>query len=355
MRLFKFLLFLLLIVVAYFLLWPTPVQPEAWTPDPIPALEGKFAPSLETNKLDHIFQGACPGCEDIAVSPAGTIYGGGKDGTIYQFDGLSAQSGQSLASTGGRPLGLHLDQNDQLWVCDAEVGLLKIGANGAVQTMASGYKGKRFRFTNDLDIGKDGTVYFTNASDKYGVDQYKFDIIEHRPRGSFYAFHPEDQSLELICQDLYFANGVALSPDEDFALVCETSNYAVRKVYLLGQKRGTSEITMQNLPGYPDGISRGTNGIYWLPIISPRKAYLEQVFPYPMAGKMISRLPNFLQPAPDRFNMILGINEQGDIIHSIQMDRPPFAAIASVQEAYGQLFLGSLEDNGIGKIGVPVK
>jgi len=300
-----------------------------------------------------LYPGACPGCEDVAVDAGGIIYGGSADGSIRQFRSLNDSQGEVMVNTGGRPLGLHFDPDDNLWVCDADRGLLKLTREGGIFPMATAYQGERFRFTNDLDIGRSGTVYFTVTSNKYGIDQYKFDILEHRPRGQFFALSPSGKSPTLLADDLYFANGVAVDTEEQFALVCETSNYQVRKIWLNGPKSGESEVLLDNLPGYPDGISRGSNGIFWLTLISPRKPLLEKYMSQPLVLKMVSKLPAALRPAPGRFLHILGINAEGKIIHNIQQTTPDFAQVSSVQEAYGQLFLGSLSENGVGRIAVP--
>lgn len=344
---------LLALLAAYLLLWPTPVQPSAWTPPAIPERSGDQAPTLQPQQIDLLFPGLCPGCEDVAVSAGGTIYGSSADGTIYVFRALSAERAEVFAQTGGRPLGMHFDAAENLWVCDSKRGLLKISPEGGVQTMATELNGQRFQFANDLDISLDGQVYFTDASDKYGIDRYKFDILEHRPRGRFFRYTPEGQKLELIADSLYFANGVALSGDDNYALIAETSQYQVRKIWLKGPQKGKTEVILSNLPGYPDGISRGSNGVYWLTLISPRKPLLEKLMPQPILTKMISRLPEALLPKPGRFVHLLGINREGKIIHNIQVEHPNFAQISSVQEAYGQLFLGSLVESGIGRLPVP--
>jgi len=355
MKWFKFFFLLLLLLAAYLTLWPTNVDPVGWTPDPIPELEGDLAPNEALSKVTYLFRGLCIGCEDVAISADGAFFGGSEDGNIYAFRSLSAKKGDLFAHTGGRPLGMHFDAQENLWVCDATKGLLKVSPEGGVMTMATEHQGKRFKFTNDLDIGRDGKVYFTDTSDKYSSHNYKFDILEHRPRGRFMVYDPKGQQLELLADDLYFANGVALAPDESFALVCETTHYRVRKIWLSGPKKGQSEFILENLPGYPDGISQGGNNVFWLTLISPRKGYLEQLLPKPFLTKMISRLPNFLQPAPTRYGMVLGIDQNGKIIHNLQSSKPNFAQISSVQETYGQLFFGSLGETGIGRIPVPQK
>lgn len=346
----KWLFLLLILLVTYLLLWPTPVEPVAWVPESIPKVD---EPSYRPAIISRIYDGACPACEDVAVDAGGIIYGGSEDGSIRRFRSLNDSQGEVMVNTGGRPLGLQFDLQDNLWVCDAERGLLKISHEGGIFPMATAYQGSPFLFTNDLDIGGSGTVYFTVSSDKFGLDQYKFDLMEHRPRGRLFALPPSGKSPVLLADKLYFANGVALDAEEQFVLICETGNFQIRKVWLSGPKAGQSEVLLTNLPGYPDGISRGSNGVFWLSLISPRKPLLEKLMPRSQLIKMLAKLPAFLHPSPGRFLHILGINAQGEILHNIQQPSPDFSQISSVQEAYGQLFLGSLSENGIGRLEVP--
>lgn len=48
---------------------------------------------------------------------------------------------------------------------------------------------------------------------------------------------------------LWFANGVAVSPDQTFVVVAETARYRLQKYYLAGPKKGKSEVFVAGLPG----------------------------------------------------------------------------------------------------------
>ena len=41
-----------------------------------------------------------------------------------------------------------------------------------------------------------------------------------------------------------------------------------------------SEIFIDNLPGFPDGISSNGGGVYWLALVSPRNALIDQLEQY---------------------------------------------------------------------------
>jgi sugar lactone lactonase YvrE len=336
----------LLLLLVWLFFYPVPIDPAAWTPPPNPGLSGPFAPnSYLDEKLEYRFAGQCAQCEDVAIDKQGRIHGGASDGKIIRFDG---ESRVDFADTGGRPLGLDFDPHGNLIVADAEKGLLSIDSAGEIKVLSVEHDGLRFAFADDLEVGPDGIIYFSDASWKFSVADYKLDLMEHRPYGRLLAYDPSKGKTTLLLDSLYFANGVAVDPQARFVLVNETGAYRVRRYWLAGERSGQSDILIDNLPGFPDGISRGSDGIFWVAIISRRDAMLDWIMPRPWSRRVIARLPDFMQPAPERFAFVLGINAQGEVVYNLQGPSGKFAQISSVQEHEGLLYLGSLAENGIG-------
>ena len=66
------------------------------------------------------------------------------------------------------------------------------------------------------------------------------------------------------------------------------------------------------------------------------------------------RLPEWLQPSPDRHGFILGIDGNGKVIHNLQYLSPDsFSPITSAEEKGGFLYLGSLTYPGFARISAP--
>lgn len=78
------------------------------------------------------------------------------------------------------------------------------------------------RFADDAIEGWDGSVYFSDASTKFGLDAWAFDMFEAKPHGRLLKYNPFTNKTLLLLADLAFPNGVALSPAQDYLLVCET-------------------------------------------------------------------------------------------------------------------------------------
>jgi len=63
---------------------------------------------------------------------------------------------------------------------------------------------------------KNGTIYFTDASDKFPVKDYLLDMIEARPHGRLMRYDPVSGKVTVLLSGLHFANGVALSKERGF-------------------------------------------------------------------------------------------------------------------------------------------
>ena len=346
------LLGLILIALGYLLFFPVQVEPTTWRPPRTPVLEGKYEVNEQLSRLLVLYDGQCEACEDVAVDSQGRLYGSSANGDIIRFDG-SKEDPQVIVNTGGRPLGMHFDFLGNLLVADADKGLLSIDPRGEIETLATSYADLDFGITDDVEVGRDGKIYFSDASYKFSLHDYKLDLLEHRPNGRLLEYDAERKETRLLLDDLYFANGVAVAADQSFVLVVETGAYRVRRYWLTGRKAGQNDVFIQNLPGFPDGISSGSDGIFWLTLVSPRNPKLDGLMEKPFQRKIIARLPNSLQPAAERYGFVLGINERAQIIYNLQDPKGKFAQITNVQEFEGQLYLGSLTDNGIGTIQRP--
>ena len=148
----------------------------------------------------------------------------------------------------------------------------------------------------------------------------------------------------MLLGNLYFANGIALSKNEDFVLVNETGRYRITRYWLKGEKAGTSDIFIDNLPGFPDGVSANRNGIFWLAIPSPRNPAMDNAHPSPWLKGVISKLPTFMQPSAILQGTVIGLNERGEVVRTLHdQDGDKVFMITSAEQVGDTLYLGSLE------------
>jgi hypothetical protein len=106
---------------------------------------------------------------------------------------------------------------------------------------------------------------------------------------------------------------------------------------------------IDNLPGFPDGISANSSGKFWLALVTPRQAVFDRVLPRPFLRKIIFRLPKFFQPAPERYSFVVALDSQGKVVDNLQNGSSDcYAQIANVVERDGKLYLGSIGEDTIG-------
>jgi sugar lactone lactonase YvrE len=334
--------------LAYLFFFPVPITPAAWTPPAAPTLTGQYERNTRLSPVEKLSLGDGHKPEDVALDAQGRIYAGLEDGRIMQLQPDGTQP-RLFANTGGRPLGMVVDRAGNLIVADAIKGLISINPGGEIKVLATEADGVKFGCLNDLDIGADGTIYFTEASYKYPMSQFASDVLEHQPNGRLMAFDPQTQKPRTLLRGIYFANGVAVSPDQTFVLVAETGKYRIRRYWLKDPKQGMDDTFIDNLPGFPDGISSNGSDKFWLALVTPRQALFDKLLPHPFLRKVVFRLPKALQPAPERYSFVIALDSQGRVVQNLQNGSSDcYAQIANVVERNGKLYFGSIGEDTVG-------
>ncbi|MEO1436136.1 MAG: SMP-30/gluconolactonase/LRE family protein, partial [Bacteroidota bacterium] len=195
-----------------------------------------------------------------------------------------------------------------------------------------------------------GKYYFSDASSKWDFHHFIHDLMEGVAYGRLLVYNPATQQTDLLMDSLFFANGVALNAAADFVLVNETAQYRIRKYWLKGPKAGTHEVFAENLPGFPDGISRGSDGVFWVAFPTPRKADLDGMMSKPFLKKIIMRLPQSMHPAAERYGFAAGFDAEGSVVYNLQDPEGALSQITSVQERGNALYFGSLVEPAFGRL-----
>lgn len=337
---------LFLFALAYLLFWPVAIEPVAWQPPYAPQLRDDYAPNERLAALQRWSLVDAKGPEAVAVDVDGRVYTGVEDGRILRFSADGKQR-EVFAKLATRPLGMQFDGDGNLIVCGNSAGLLAVGKDGVARVLTDKVQGVAFKSLNELDIAADGTVYFSETSTRWPIEQYRNVLFEHQPDGRLLAYEPKTQQTRVVLKGLYFANGVAVSADQSFVLVAETGAYRIRRVWLTGAKKGSDDIFADNLPGFPDNLSATADGRFWVAFPTPRNGLLDRIMPHPLARKMIFRLPESWQPAPARYGFIVAYDKNGRVVANLQDTSGSYSQITSVWERNGRLYLGSLAEDAL--------
>jgi sugar lactone lactonase YvrE len=336
--------------LAYLLAWPTGMDPVAWTPPPAPALEGVYAPNDKLKGIKRFAEGVGHGPEAVFLDDERNVYTGYHDGRLLMFSPTGTLV--HAANTGGRPLGLTLAHDGGLLIADAKKGLLHYDGKD-VRVLATEADGVPFGFTDDVDVARAvKKAYFSDASHKFGYGKHMVDILEHGANGRLLEYDFETKQTKVLMKGLHFANGVAVGPDDAYVLVNETSAYRVLRYWLTGEKAGTHEVFIDNLPGFPDNVTFNGRDTFWVAIFAPRDALLDRMLPgNAYLRTVVAKLPKFLQPQPKKHSFALGLDLDGKVVANLQYaGDDAYAPITSVREHFGMLYFGSLTYPAIGRL-----
>jgi sugar lactone lactonase YvrE len=310
-----------------------PIDPVVWQPPAAPDRARRSRSSRPLPRLT-LLDVVGRGPEDVLLDAAGRLITGVADGRILRLapDGRLVEV---LADTGGRPLGLEWLPGGDLLVCDARRGLLRVApSTGAVETLAEG-----FAFCNNATVAADGTIYFTDSTDRLGIDDWKGEILQHSGSGRLLRRGLGAETTVLL-EGLEFANGVALSADQSFLVVAETSAYRLTRWSVAD---GTSSVFVDNLPGFPDNVSLGSDGLFWVALASGRDALLDRLLPKaPALRKAVWALPSRLQPREAHTIWVQAYDPSGQLVHDLQAPGDRFGVVTGVREVGGRVVLGSL-------------
>lgn len=351
MKWFAGLLLVVFIGLGGFLLAESPVDSAAWNPPEPPPMTGRLAPNEQLESAGLLARGKVYGPEDTTVDANGVIHTGTQDGWIVRVwpDGRV----EDWLNTEGRPLGMVFDHDGNLIVADAWKGLLSIAPDKTITVLAREAEGLTFGFTDDVDIAPDGRIYFTDASSRFDQPDYMLDLLEMRPHGRLLRYDPATGKTEVLLRDLYFANGVAVSPDGEYLLVNETWKYRIRKYWIGGADPASTEVFADNLPGFPDNLAVDPAGRYWVAFPTLRDARIDSMHTRPWLKDLAAKLPDSLKPKPRQYGLVVAFNDRGEVLTSLHdTDGQHLQEITSVNPHNGFLYFGSLHNNRIGRMAI---
>lgn len=280
------------------------------------------------------------GPEDVVVDADGQVYTGLSDGRILRVS-QDGRTVETIAELDGRVYGLEFYGEDELLACGGPRGLLAVSiSDGAARSLVSGAD---LRACNNAAVAADGTIYFSDSSTHFDPSQWRRSLLHQTGTGRLLRRTPDGEVEELL-GGLHFANGVALAPDESFVVVAETGERRLTRYWLSGDAAGTSDVFADNLTGYPDNASTGSDQLIWVALASPRVRAFEVLRGTPKVVRdVVGRLPQRLRITSTV--AAIGLDTSGKVVRQYRGRLEGFTVLSAVRERDGWLYFGSLLGN----------
>jgi YD repeat-containing protein len=351
---------ILFLLAAYLTLWPVPIKPVSWNAPMPPGYVGFHAVNTKLANLNIISLGKEEGPEHIAIGKDGKLYTTVASGNILRMnpDG-SAQ--EVFVNTGGRVLGFDFDASGNLIAADVNNGLLSISPDKKITLLTDKVNGDPIRYADAVVVAKSGKMYLSDASARFAPKDWGgtfeasvLDILEQSSTGRILEYDPANKTTRIVAKGFSFANGVALSSDEQTLFVNETGKYRVWKISVSAKDldifipSDQAEVLFDNLPGYPDNLMRGLNGKIWLGFAKPRNLTIDKLAAKPFMRKLTLRLPRSMWPLPKSYGHVIAFTEDGKVVADLQDPSGAYPETTAVTETADRLYIQSLHAKGLG-------
>ena len=367
-------------LAAYLAFWPVPIHPVSWQVPVSLGYTGAHTPNQRLASLQlWPLNDKQEGPEHIA-SHGDQLYTAFKNGDVvaYTLEGRS----RVLANTGGRPLGLDVTADGRtLYIADAVKGLLALDLSLPdakprtllTQVDAPG-PDDPLRYADAVAVDARGTVWLTDASRRFGAQEWGgtfeasvLDILEHSCTGRVLVYDPVSQRARVALDGLCFPNGLAFSRDGKSLFLSETGSYRILKIDLARLSvtrssqgmssvptiknafdQGAARVLVDNLPGFPDNLTRGQGGRLWTGLTKPRSPLIDWSADQPWLRSAMLRMPRTLWPVPKAYGHVIAVDEEGRVVDDLQDPAGAYPETTAATEVDGKLFVQSLTARSIG-------
>lgn len=333
-------------------------------PPPQTAARDSGSPYALNDKLrgvETIGLGEVEAPEDVVLDTDDNLYCGNRHGDIIRFFAPDYKRQEVYAHIGGQPLGMAMTQDGTLFVCVGGMGLYRVNSDRSVakvtdetnRSLLSIIDDSRLRLADDLDIAPDGRIFFSEATVRYEMHEWPTDSLEARGNGRIICHDPRTGKTSTVLRNLVFPNGIVMASDGQSLLFAESWACRISRYWFDGPKKGTVEVVIDDLPGYPDNLNRASDGNYWLAIMGVRSPVFDLAMKRPaFRRRMSKKLPGDEWLAPNlNTGCIVKISEMGEVL-DVMWDQggENHPMITSMREHRGHLYIGGIHNNRIGRL-----
>jgi strictosidine synthase len=195
----------------------SPVDPVAWAPPDAASAAPRCdetAPALTA----RVTVSGLPGTPDgFARNQEGYLYTALSNGEVARVDLSAATFTIAGKAPGARLTGITAAPDGTVYAAD-EIGgaVCHFAMNGTAPAMGEKVlheaDGRALRWTNDVAVAADGAPYVTTSSQRRTLDQFFFEVLDHRGSGQLIRFDPNTNDTRVLQASLNMTNGVAMAP-----------------------------------------------------------------------------------------------------------------------------------------------
>ncbi|MGA9495458.1 MAG: SMP-30/gluconolactonase/LRE family protein [Terriglobales bacterium] len=223
--------------------------------------------------------------EGLAFDAEGALWAGGEMGQVYRIGPKGRV--QEIGSIGGFCLGLTFSRKQELYICDLKLrSLVRLNRKGRVLDSWDRCGTRKFKTPNFSVFDAEGNLYFSDSGDW------------DKANGCVYRLRKNGR-IEMFAEPFAFANGLALSADEGFLYVVQSTRNNIMQVEIRADgSAGKSNVYASGLARIPDGIAFDAGGNLYVTCYASDNIYKVsrhgnvQLLAYDPSGTMIARPTN---------------------------------------------------------------
>jgi hypothetical protein len=130
-------------------------------------------------------------------------------------------------------------------------------------------------------------------------------------------------------------------------IVAETAGRRLLRLSFAGDRAGTSEVIAE-LPGFPDNLWAGDDGIVWVALASEPNPALESLHKAPLfVRRLAARLPESMLPKPSRVAWIAAYDERGVCVHNFKWTDGGYAMVTGLCRVGRRIWCAGLQERAL--------
>lgn len=235
----------------------------------IQPLDGPLSANTRLNSAPVVVEGIGQP-NDMAIASSGKYYlcAGNR---VLRYDGADFRSPEVAADLPGEVTGVAEHPQGGLVACVAGSGLHFIGGPRAGKVVVAA-GGDPLRCLTGVAVAQNGDIFVTDGSRHYLPADWVVDLMHKGRSGRLVHVDATGATATVVLDGLGFAHGVALTHDQQTAIVTESWKHRLLTLHIAARSRQTAPTSvpgLDNLPGYPARLCRTDFG-YALAVFAMR-------------------------------------------------------------------------------------